>query len=172
MATYPSILSGQTITAALLTSMIPDVVVKAANETVTSSTTFQDDNDLFVSVSANATYEVKLFLLHDSDATAAGDIKIQWTAPAASTMTWGSQGANVSTTSSSAVTETNMQSRTISENAGYGGGDSTGTVAFIQGVLTTSATAGTLQLQWAQNTSNAVASTVRAGSTLSVRRIA
>jgi hypothetical protein len=174
MARYPEILAGNRITAQLLDSMLPDVVVKAANETVTSSTTLQNDDELFVSVEANAQYEVSLRLLHDSDNTAAADVKMSWTGPSGATMFWGGHGANVaeSGASSGTITATNMETHLINETMTFGGGDSTGTYAILGGVLVTSSTAGTLQYQWAQNTSNAIASTVRAGSTLSVRRIA
>lgn len=172
MAVYPSIPAGRRITDALLESMLPDTIVKSATESVTSSTTLQDDNELFAPVAANAVYDVFLHLLHDSDATAAGDIKIGWSGPSGATMNWGVHGANTSDTSSTTVTASNMQTRNIGETAAFGGGDSTGTTAYARGVLYTSATAGTLQLRWAQETSNAVATQVRAQSVLTVRRIA
>jgi len=173
MARYPEILAGNRITAQLLDSMLPDIVIKPANETVTSSTTLQNDDDLFVSVEANAQYEMSLRLLHDSDNNAAADVKTGWTGPSGATMFWGGHGANVAETGTSGtITAVNMETHLINETMTFGGGDSSGTYAIIGGVLTTSSTAGTLQLQWAQNTSNPIASTVRAGSVLSVRRIA
>lgn len=170
MAKYPTFLAGQTLTAALLTASQPDIVVKASTESVTSSTTFQNDDELLLSVEANATYAVELFLVHSS--ATAGDIKIQFTGPSGATFTWGAHGAEVGTTSSGAVTEVVMSSRTISEVVQLGGGASTGTIAFVRGTLITSATAGTLTLQWAQVTSSASASQVRAGSFLKARRTA
>ncbi|MFM9796515.1 hypothetical protein [Streptomyces turgidiscabies] len=172
MATYPPIPPGTTLTSGLLTSMLPITATKTATESVTSSTTLQNDDQLAVPVEANATYEVALLLLHDSDATVAGDIKVAWTGPAGATMNWGVHGANTSAGSSTGVTSVNMQTRTIVEFASFGGGDSTGTVALVFGTLVTAGTAGTLQLQWAQETSNAVATNVRAGSRLTLTRTA
>uniref|UniRef100_A0AAU2A022 Uncharacterized protein n=1 Tax=Streptomyces sp. NBC_00093 TaxID=2975649 RepID=A0AAU2A022_9ACTN len=171
MPVYPSIPAGRRITDALLESMLPIVVVKSAGESVTSSTTLQNDNELLAPVEANATYDVFLLLLHDSDATAAADIKVGWTGPASAALNWGVHGANSAATSSTSAL-TNMQTRTIAEVAAFGGGDSSGTTALIYGTLTTAGTAGTLQLQWAQETSNGVATNVRAGSRLEVRRTA
>lgn len=171
MATYPPVYAGTAVTAAFLESMLPITATKTANESVTSSTTLQNDDQLFAPVEANATYDVELRLFHDSDATVAGDIKVAWTGPAGATMNWGVHGANSAATSSTSAL-TNMQTRTIAEFAAFGGGDSSGTTALVGGTLTVAGTAGTLQLQWAQETSNAVATNVRAGSRLQLRRTA
>ncbi len=170
MARYPEILAGNRITAQLLDSMLPDEVAKTATQGVTSSTTLVDDAELFVAVEASATYHVELFLLHDSDP--AGDFKLGWTAPSGATMTWGGHAAGAAETSSAAATTVNMRTRLISETeGGLGGADGGGTTAFYQGYLITSTTAGNLQFQFAQQTSNAQASNCRAGSILRVRRL-
>lgn len=168
---YPTWLAGEEITADKLNSLIT-AAIKTTSEAVTSSTTLQNDDALFVSVAASATYRMDLLLLHDSDATAAADIKVGWTGPAGATMHWGVVGANTASTSSTTVPNSNMQTALITETASFGGGDSTGTTALVAGTLVTSTTAGTLQLQWAQETSNAVATNVRAGSHLVLTRIA
>jgi len=170
VAKYPELFAGMKVTADLMSAGQPDIVTKQITESVTSSTTFQNDDELFVSVEANAKYDVELFLLHSSGTT--GRLKIQFTAPASASFAWGVHAAEVNTTTSNAVPETVMASRTIGETAQIGGGNATGTTAFVRGTLTTSATAGTLTLQWAQVTSNATASQVRAGSILSIKRIA
>ena len=169
---YPLIPAGRRITGVLLESMLPLVAYKATTEPLTSSTTLQNDDDLVLTVEADATYEMDLKLFHDSDATVAGDIKIGWVGPSGATMNWGVHGANTSIASSTNVGGVNMQTRVIGEVAAFGGGDSSGTVALAFGVLATSSTAGTMQLQWAQETSHAVATNVRAGSLLKLRRIA
>ncbi|GHH83876.1 hypothetical protein [Streptomyces capitiformicae] len=170
MAKYPELFAGMKVTADLLSAGQPDIVTKQITESVTSSTTFQNDDELFVSVEANAKYRVQLFLLHSSPT--AGDIKLQFTAPAGASFNWGVHGAETAVTTSNAVPETVMASRNIGEIANFGGGASTGTTAFIEGTLTTAGTAGTLQLQWAQRVSDASATQVRAGTILSVKRIA
>lgn len=170
MAIYPDIKAGQDITADLLNSMLPLIATKDATESVTSSTTMQNDDELFVSVVANATYIVQMFLLHDS--ATAGDIKIGFSSPTDSVFAWGVHGANTTNTSSAAVSSVNMTLQTTTATVSFGGGGSTGTAAFVAGTLTTAGTAGTFRFQWAQDVSSATASNVRQGSWLSLTRVA
>lgn len=167
---YPDIAAGEDITAGLLASMLPVIVSKAATEPLTASTTMQNDDELFASVAANATYSVMLHLFHDADTT--GDIKIGWSGPTGATMNWGAVVAHVNETSSGTVTAVSMQTRIISETQDIGGGASTGTYSVVHGTLITSSTAGTLNFQWAQRSSSATATNVRAGSLLTLHRSA
>ena len=169
MATYPPVYAGTKVTAAFLESMLPLDVVKAATETVTPSTTYQDDDELFLPVEANAVYRFDMLLLHSSGTT--GKFKMQFTAPTGATVAWGVIGVHTSVTLSNPVTDVSMPSRTLTDILGLGGGNLTGTTALISGSITTSSTAGNLTLQWAQNTSDAAATQVRAGSTLSMKRV-
>lgn len=170
MATYPPIPPGTTLTYGLLTSMLPITATKTANEPVTSSTTLQNDDELLVAVEANAMYDVLLHLLHDS--ATAGDVVIGWSGPSGATMNWGMIGAQVTTTSSTTVPDVTMPALTIAQTNALGGGASIGTYCLVHGVLTTAGTAGTLNFRWAQNSSNATASNVRAGSQLILKRTA
>src|SRR5262245_15271614 len=80
----PTWVSGQVLTASdVNTWFVPIAAVKTANESVTSSTTLQNDDELFVSVAANSTYLVQCYIKCDGAAT--GDIKLNWTAPASAT---------------------------------------------------------------------------------------
>ena len=76
---------------------------------------------------------------------------------------------------SGATTSTDNVSRTaqaLADTAPAGAiGAGSSVVLPSRGVLTTAGTAGSLQLQWAQNTSSAVATRVLAGSTMWIRRI-
>lgn len=170
MAIYPDIRAGQRMTVDVLRAMVYDEVAKATTETVTSSTTYQDDNELFLPAVANAQYRFDLLLLHSSGTT--GKFKMQFTAPASATVAWGVIGVASTVTSSNPVTDVSMPSRVLADILGLGGGNLTGTTALVHGVLTTSSTAGNLMLQWAQITSDAAATQVRAGSTLRMKRIA
>lgn len=62
-------------------------VAKTADESVSSSTTLQDDNHLTTFVAANATYRVKAVLIYDGEAF--GGLKTNWVAPASATFTGG-----------------------------------------------------------------------------------
>lgn len=145
-------------------------VIKSADETVTSSTTFQNDDHLLVSVLANSQYFVEFFLIYD--AIQAADIKIQWTAPAGATFDWTHGGLGTSATATSGSVSRNY--RTISDIGTIGGpaaGAGTNAVIPGEGRLVTSGTAGTFRLQWAQNTSSATGAIVRANSVLIVQRL-
>lgn len=170
MAKYPLIPPGTTLTTAILASLLPDVATKSAVEAVTNSITMQNDDELFVSVEANATYSVDLHLYYD--AATAGDITIGWSGPTGAAMTWGMIGAHVNETSSTTVTNVTMGVFTIAQTNDLGGGASTGTYAVVHGTLTTAGTAGTLNFRWAQRALSATATNVRAGSQLIVKRTA
>ncbi|MFD4527862.1 hypothetical protein ACFWP7_28810 [Streptomyces sp. NPDC058470] len=169
MPIYPDVHAGQRVTADILRAMIPEQVTKSTTETVTSSTTLQNDDELFLSAVANATYEVEMWLLHSSGTT--GRFKGGWTVPASSTFAWGVHGA-ASTATTSPATDVLMQIRTSVENISLGGANLSGTAAYIRGTLITAGTAGTLQFQFAQVTSDAAATQVRNGSVLKIKRTA
>ena len=53
---YPAISAGTTLTAALLSSMLPTVAWKTGDTSRSSTTTVADDPDLSITVSAAGTY--------------------------------------------------------------------------------------------------------------------
>jgi len=131
-------------------------VVKSVDETIDTSTTFQDDDELFVALTANLNYAWQLWLFVTSGAVP--DIKTAWTLPAGATgqhssANWGSSGGSATA---------NM---TASDPLATGGG-----VQWVPftGRVIMAGTAGNMQLQWAQNTSDAGDTTVLAGSVLVV----
>jgi hypothetical protein len=170
MPIYPDIRAGQRMTVDILRAMIPEQVTKSVTETVTNSTTLQNDDELFLSVEANATYEVELWLLHSSGTT--GDFKGGWTAPSGATFAWGVHGVSGASVSTVGATEVNFQIRTLAESIQLGGANLSGTAAYLRGTLVTSSTAGTLQFQFAQQVSDAAATQVRNGSVLKIKRTA
>lgn len=140
---------------------------KTANETVTSSTTLQNDNHLFVSVAANAVYIVELVGLLSGDDTA--DIKYVFTYPTGATLA-GGQVNLFDTISGGASTAGDGNFRALAASASPSTALNAGTVdtnfvtCWYKGLLIMSSTAGTLQLQWAQINSVAVATGFLAGS--------
>ncbi|MGW1127449.1 hypothetical protein [Streptomyces sp. NPDC002526] len=169
MAQYPQVYAGQRVTAALLTSMVPNVVVKASTQAVNNSTTLVNDDTLYVPVEAGGVYEVTAWVVHAS-ATAA-DIQIGWSAPSGSTMTWGVQGPALSSTAASDA-PANFQQRSIGQTASLGGGAGTSVCTDARGVLTVGSSSGLLRMRWAQNTANASDTQVLGGSHLRIKRIA
>jgi hypothetical protein len=146
------------------------IVRKSADESVTSSTTLQDDNHLILPVVANEIYRVE-FLVIFSGANSTGDIKIAFTFPSGGRIDVSALAANTSGTFS---TESYISSSTspTAGNAFNGRGTSVRVAMPIVGIFTTGGTGGNLTLQWAQNTSSGTATTVYANSTLYAVKLA
>lgn len=168
---YPA---GHKLTAAELAAIITAVqglsttVVKTADESVTSSIVLQDDNELLFTAAANATYEVWAFL-HYIGVNAGGILKIGWAGPASATFDWTASGLATGAIATTGNLDASYLSLASTITLGGGAND---VVARPSGLLVTSATSGTFKLQWAQGTSSATATTVKAGSFLAYRRIA
>lgn len=144
--------------------------LKAANESVTSSTTLQDDDELFVTVEADSIYVVHAVFLYD--ASTAGDLKFTFTAPSGATFQWNSSVAALATTGATSPGTTNFAGSDIGTNYGAGGaGAGTTLSAVTSGVLVTSSTAGAFRVQFAQFTSDATATRMLAGSFLHLRKV-
>ena len=140
-------------------------VRKTADEPVTSSAALQDDDQLLYTIAATGTYVFDAYLIATSAANAAGDLSLGFTAP---TGTLQYQGIGLDTTLASGNTGTVNTASSGTLNYGL---STTATLIWIHGTLIATAT-GTLQLQWAQQASNASASTVKSGSHMLVRQVA
>jgi hypothetical protein len=141
-----------------LNSTAHPIVRKTADESVTSSTTFQNDDHLFFAMAANEVWYVRVGLrVFDASASVA-DLKVVFTAPASATA-----------------------ALTTNHNKVGGGPVSRGAGTFlssgetfdisnvdewieIYGLVMNAGTAGNFQLQWAQQVSNASAVTVKTNS--------
>lgn len=142
-------------------------VRKSADENVISSTALQNDDALLLPVVASSSYWVKLFLIYTSPAAAF--LKIGWTAPASATLDWVANGLG-STVSAASAGVIERAALAIGGSQVIGCDGATSVVALVEGWLITGATPGNLQFQWAQGTSTASNSTVKAGSTLWLRK--
>jgi hypothetical protein len=166
---YPTIPAGKTVTAGLLTSMLPLTVEKLADESRASSTTMTNDSELLLAVEANAVYRLIGYIIYSQNlaAGASAGITIGWSGPSGATLQWTSGGTSGPTaTTTQDVTQNSIaQTRQLPANLG------TNMVGMPIGTLTTSSTAGNLRLQWAQVASSATATIVRAGSWLELRRM-
>lgn len=137
-------------------------VRKASNESVTSSTTLQNDDELKYAMAANTNYHFEISVLYTG--ATAGDIKFSINLPSGADL-WASgiipSGGTVS-----------MFGPITSPLGVISGLDALGTtnptMIFIRGVVMNGSTAGDLQFQWAQNASSGTATTVYAGSYLKV----
>lgn len=151
----------------------PKIVTKSADEIVTNTITYQDDDQLTQAVVAGATYDVEAFIIYDATATADG--KFTFSAPGGATFNWvcsaaASGLAGGSTTGSGTYTALTVTSGQAAGGANNGG-PALPLVARVKGTLVTTTSAGNLTLRWAQAVAEASNMTVHAGSTLTLRRI-
>jgi hypothetical protein len=143
---------------------------KGSDESVTSSATLQNDDSLVVQLEALAAYEFTVVLAWTGNVT--GDIKFAFTFPSGGSCYWTASGpsdgdAGYGSTGASRYTA-NWGSASGTSTSFSGSTSTLGMI--IQGVVVTSSTAGNLQLQWAQATSNGTATVVKAGSFISATR--
>lgn len=129
-----------------------------------STTTLAVDTDLVITVEANATYALSGHL--QFSAAAGGDIKFDWLIPAGASLNWALLGTGT-------VNFTDNDASIVSATTARGarGNGSTVQSANPQGTLVVSSTAGSIQLRWAQNTSNATGTILKAGSRIRLDRI-
>lgn len=138
------------------------IVRKSANEDVISSTVLQNDNELFFTVLANEVWLINLFIFLFRQGGGAQNTQMIWTAPAASTMVRSVNGSlfNVSVIDWLAPAASQIVA-----------GGSPAVWYHTEGVYTGGANGGTLQLQWAQEVSEASIHRVSAGSFIKALRL-
>lgn len=139
---------------------------KTGTQSVTSSTTLVTDTALSVTVQANATYQVVVVLNYGG--AAAGDIKVLVRCPTSASFT-GFASALITT----AASQQDTQVAPYTENAsvGWGALGSGSQYGRIEGVAVIASTAGTMSIEWAQNTSSSTSTQVFAGSYLMLTRV-
>ena len=139
-------------------------VVKPADETVTSSTTLQNDDDFVFALEANTEYVINGGVFATST-SAQPDVKIGFTVPSGATMDIGylAQGGNT-------------RSAELLETSGGASGQidipaNVNTIIQPFGSVVTGGTAGNLTFQWAQFSSNATATKIKQGSFMTVTEV-
>lgn len=152
-------------------------VIKAADETVTNSATLQLDNHLLFTATANAKYLVEVVLIVTQTANAVGaDFKVGFSVPAGASWSGGGPSPDL-TVGASASGDGNWTALLGAAGAsfayGLDGNAGNDTVIFVKVLVEIAGTAGTVTLQWAQNTATAaVGTTVQAKSWLRAERVA
>lgn len=149
-------------------------VRKTADESVTSSTTLQNDNELTLAVAANCTYAFRVWLLATDATDANGDIKFGFTFPTSAVCHFSGKGPHTLLASGAFGDGEYIGRNTATSGSTVASYGLTTSVIGIEitGLLIVGANAGNLQLQWAQNTSDANATTVQAGSFMILERVA
>lgn len=135
-------------------------VRKTSTETVNGSDVLQNDDELLMAMAANEVVAFVGVLFYASGATP--DFKAAFTIPSG-TIIWGWAGNSIASTADALAYSTVSAASGSALAIGGSGGTAS---AMIVGLAANGATPGNLQLQWAQNTSNASNTQVVAGSWL------
>lgn len=172
MATYPTVAIGQRLTANFLTSFLPQTARKTATTTRTSTVTTSADPELTLPVEASASYELQFMLKYDAAgviASGAGGIRWVWTVPVGTTGDYGVADLSINGTG---VTGDEMRGVSLTTVTGANGANAAALVAVIgTGTFSTSTTAGSVVLSWAQWISSATATNLQANSYMKLTRI-
>jgi hypothetical protein len=146
-------------------AMGPHLIVrKPSDESLTSNTTLQADDHLILPVAANEVWRTDWDLLYQTNTTA--DLKIRWTFPAGGTL-------SISWIWVDAAAAFSLNTQTVSTSptstfsiGGLAGGAGSAQVMCVPMVYVNGSTGGSVVLEWAQNTSDANASIMKANSAL------
>lgn len=170
----PTFAAGQILRAGLLEAMCPLSAFKTADEGVSLSTVLQNDDELLIAGVATGTWKLSGTIWYTGTSAAAQDIKIAFAFPTG-TFSWSGVGLQISWTSADGSRDIEAsgfvnQTSSPTSTRSFGTVTSNTIPIHISGTLVNTAV-GTLQLQWAQDTSNATATTIKIGSWLELRRM-
>lgn len=163
------ILAGQKLRASDLNDALPLFAYATVATSRTSSTTLLDADGLALALAASSTYIVDGYLAYT--APDGGDFKAAWTIPSGATGHWTLFGLGTATTGS--IGDISAYRRTSFTTAiSLGGSDSFSSllVALPRAYIVTT-NAGTLQMQFAQDSSSGTATTVDIGSWLRAQKV-
>ncbi|MFI8104694.1 hypothetical protein [Streptomyces sp. NPDC086023] len=165
--------AGTAAAAVAALSALTQTVVKAADEPRQATTVVSDDGHLFASLEANSVYRFNSTLLFDGPEAA--DATITFTVPAGSTGGWAPYAGTLGTTVPDGSAQLKVAARQYGSNSDIGvmasSASLAGVIATPRGVVVTGPTPGLLRLRWAQQTSNATAVNLKAGSLLEVVKV-
>lgn len=147
---------------------VPNYIVCASDESDTDNT-FHSDAELLFSVGTSQIWLVEVLLYVQSGASATPDIKVTWAIPASATVSMAVLGE---LTTSTALTEGGTFQETSPSSFGRGVDANATNLVHVWTTLRTAGTGGTMQFQWAQNTTNATATVRKADSWMRYTRIA
>lgn len=161
MTALSSIRAGGRLTAAQVQGVAPYAVIKGADESVTSSTSLQDDDALFLALPANSQWLFKAFILYEGGTLGSSDLKCYWSMVSGASLDYHAQYLSTGGTAQIGVGHTGPDVL----SAGTAGAGTRRAIS-IQGTLLVGSEAGNVQFVWAQNTSSATPTIVHAQSSL------
>lgn len=162
---YPAVLAGQNLTAAVLQAFAPYAAWKLGDTARASTIVPSADPDLTVGLlDVNAVYFVQVLLIFTGATANTGDIQVIPTSPSGATSVWAGWGQDTSLAAQLGAVHTGF---TFGSN-----GTSSVRWAKLEGTVFTASSTGAVTITWSQNTSNSTATTMKAGSVMTARRLA
>lgn len=145
------------------------VITKASSQIVSNSTTLVNDAEITSAVSANSTYSFQIVMLWTSNSTA--DIKWTLTFPTGAVCNWGAVRLDTTTAGLTGSGDFGAYAPATSGSSLItAGGTGLAQISVSYGSLIVGSTAGSLTLQWAQNTAAVVNTTIYAGTWMLLTR--
>lgn len=135
------------------------LVRKTGDDTISSDDSLNNDDELLLPLLANEVVKFEAFIIYNSGTTP--DIKFAFTVPAAATIVWAVTNARYSPTAADEPVTVAASGTSL----GFSG-NAADVAVLITGTVVNGANAGNLQLQWAQQTSDASNTTVKTNSWL------
>lgn len=148
------------------TWFVPLVIIKPGDTARNSTTSMSNDPDIVLALAGSSTYHIKGVIFYSGPSAGSSDFKWTFTIPTGATGQYYGAHQNLSGQFAGAFQSNWTDTDTANTNG-------VGTIMCleIQGILVTSGS-GNFRLQWAQNTSNATNTYVKAQSFLTAQRIA
>jgi hypothetical protein len=143
---------------------------KGSNETVNNSSVMQNDNDFNVTLDANSTYRIEVYLEVVGSNTP--NFKTTWSKGSGITMYNRFCLGPYQAGGTSADTKVNCSTKVYNGEVGYTTDGTNGSSIVENFILTTGASGNTLTLQWAQITANASNTTVGTSSYMIITKVA
>lgn len=160
-------LAGQKVRASEVNDLIPITVRLLADRTITSSTTLTAATGLAAVLDANTRYALTGYLAYT--AAEGGDLKVAFGAPTGTTGHWTLYAQDTAATGGvgSIVAKRAVAYGTGTTQTAAGDNTGPGHMSCLpRGYIATDVTAGTLQVYFAQNSSSATSTVLKAGSWL------
>jgi hypothetical protein len=159
-----TIFAGSKITAAGQAGIAPMCAAKGSNQSLASSVSLQNDNAVLLAVAANTTYKWLCTLFYTGGTEGSSDLQFNWTGPSGAAWTFTADYRNTSGVFVGGVGFTQASANIVCGS----NGSSFLCAVKMSGILIVGSTAGTFQLQWAQDTSNSTATVMQANSDLTM----
>lgn len=165
---YRPLMAGDTATKAALDDREPPSAKKTSNQSVNNTIVQVADNQLTVTLAANALYLVRAVIIVSGPAAA--NFRSSWTAPAGASGTRFTHGPPTAV-ASVGQTQLHARSAPIGTVLGYGTDGTSNSLIVERLWVTTAATSGALTFTWAQFTATVGSTTVRTGSRIRAERV-